>query len=201
MTEEVIGRAFDPFFTTKPVGLGTGLGLSMIYGFMKQSGGHARIDSGSARAPPSSFICGERKDEAGHPSTEHAEEPARAPGRGETLLVVEDDAVIRQLMTETLEEFGYSCLAAAGADEAIPQLLSTQPIDLLITDVGLPNMNGRQLAEIARQHRPGLKILFITGYAEIAVVRADFLPQGAHILAKPFGLDALGAKVGELLRS
>jgi PAS domain S-box-containing protein len=201
MTEDLIGKAFDPFFTTKPVGQGTGLGLSMIYGFMKQSGGHARIYSEVSKGTTVKLYLRRAKDEPEQLDTTQAAEPARARGRGETVLVVEDDATIRRLITETLEELGYSCLAAADANEAVPALQSIQPIDLLITDVGLPNVNGRQLAELARQHRPSLKILFITGYAEIAVVRADFLPQGAHILAKPFGLDALGAAVGELLRS
>ena len=122
-------------------------------------------------------------------------------GRGEIVLVVEDDTTVLQLITEALEELGYGYLAASMADEAIPHLRSRQPIDLLVTDVGLPNMNGRQLAEIARQHRPQLKILFITGYAESAADRGDFLLTGAQILAKPFTLDELSGKIRELLAS
>jgi PAS domain S-box-containing protein len=202
MPEDVIGRAFNPFFTTKPIGQGTGLGLSMIYGFMKQSGGHARIYSAVGKGTTVKLYLRRAHEKAGQPSTahtgmKHGKETER--GRGEIVLVVEDDTTVRQLITETLEELGYGYLAASTAQEAIPHLRSGQSIDLLVTDVGLPNMNGRQLAEIARQHRPELKILFITGYAENAAARADFLPQGAQILAKPFALDALSAKIRELL--
>ncbi len=197
MTPAVIAKAFDPFFTTKPIGEGTGLGLSMIYGFAKQSGGHVRIYSEVDRGTTVKLYL--RRALTNDNDTVILIDSAAPRGQGETVLVVEDDATVRLLVTEVLGELGYRFLEASDARTAIPLLASAQTIDLLVTDVGLPIMNGRQLAEIARQHRPDLKILFVTGYAENAALRGDFLAPGMEMLTKPFALDALGAKIRAMI--
>jgi PAS domain S-box-containing protein len=197
MNASVIAKAFDPFFTTKPLGQGTGLGLSMIYGFAKQSGGHARIYSEVGRGTTVKLYL----RRAIHDGTVVEPEASSPRGQGEMVLVVEDDATVRLLVTEVLNELGYRYLEAADARTAIPILESGQKIDLLVTDVGLPHMNGRQLAEIARQHRPTLKVLFVTGYAESAAVRGGFLAPGMEMMTKPFALHALGAKIRALIES
>jgi PAS domain S-box-containing protein len=199
MPVAVLAKAFDPFFTTKPIGQGTGLGLSMIYGFVKQSGGHVRLDSVEGQGTTVRlYLRRATLDEADVPE----DAPWGVPrGRGETVLVVEDDATIRLLIVDVLEDLGYRYVEAADARAAIPVLESADPIDLLVTDVGLPGMNGRQLAEIARQHRPDLKVLFVTGYAESASARSGFLGPGMEMMAKPFDLEALATKIRELLES
>ena len=121
-------------------------------------------------------------------------------GQGETVLIVEDDETVRLLVTQVLEELGYRYIEARDARSAVPHLESNERIDLLITDVGLPNMDGRQLADLARQHRPDLRILFITGYAAKAALRNGFLAPGMELLSKPFALDALGEKIRDLLQ-
>jgi DNA-binding response OmpR family regulator len=197
MAPDVVAKAFDPFFTTKPIGQGTGLGLSMIYGFVKQSGGHVRLYSEVGRGTTVKlFLSRADHDLASEPAPAKISAPQ---GRGETVLVVEDDATVRLLMTQVLDELGYRYLEAPDAQTAIPFLQSGRPIDLLVSDVGLPNMNGRQLAEIAREHRPDLKILFVTGYAETAASRGDFLAPGMEMMTKPFALDQLGAKIRDLI--
>ena len=197
MSPEVSAKAFDPFFTTKPIGQGTGLGLSMIYGFVKQSGGHVRIESEEGRGTTVKLYL--RRALA---TEEIAEFIAAVPpqqGQGETILVVEDDATVRLLVVEVLKTLSYRYLEASDAHAAIPILASEAQIDLLITDVGLPNMNGRQLAEIARKHRPDLKVLFVTGYAQNAMLRGGFLAPGMEMIDKPFALDALSAKISEMI--
>ena len=197
MSPAVVAKAFEPFFTTKPIGEGTGLGLSMIYGFAKQSGGHVRIYSEENQGTTVKLYL--RRAPAGADETPAAVDPAAPRGHGETVLVVEDDPTVRLLVTEVLGELGYRFLEAPDARTAIPLLASSETIDLLVTDVGLPIMNGRQLADIARQHRPDLKILFVTGYAENAALRGDFLAPGMEMLTKPFALDVLGAKIREMI--
>ncbi|MGX4726398.1 response regulator [Pseudomonas corrugata] len=198
MPESVINRAFDPFFTTKPIGQGTGLGLSMIYGFSKQSRGHVAIDSDVGKGTTVSLylprFLGEETPESSV-DKQHAA-PAQA---GETVLIVEDDPAVRVLVSSVLGELGYTFLEASDANGAVPILQSGQRIDLLISDVGLPGMNGRQLAEVGRQIRPDLRVLFITGYAEHAAVRGGFLDQGMQMITKPFTFDLLTAKVREMI--
>jgi PAS domain S-box-containing protein len=200
MAPETVARAFEPFFTTKPIGQGTGLGLSMIYGFAKQVGGHVRIVSEVGRGtsvllymPRSRGARAEMSQQGG------AEAPA---GAGETVLVVEDDPSVRMLIMDILAELDYAAIEAYDSQSALPALESRQRIDLLVTDVGLPGgMNGRQLAERARQLRPGLRTLFITGYAEGAAIRARFLEPGMDLISKPFTLDGLAAKIREMIEA
>jgi len=199
MPQSTINRAFDPFFTTKPIGQGTGLGLSMIYGFSKQSGGHVAIDSQEGEGTTVSLYLPrfggdlplERPTDIAHPLFAQ---------KGETVLIVEDDPAVRVLVSTVLSDLGYGFVEAADADSALPILDSAQRIDLMISDVGLPGMNGRQLAEIGRQYRPDLKVLFITGYAEHAAVRGGFLDPGMQMITKPFTFDLLTAKVREMIR-
>ena len=197
MPPEVIEKVFDPFFTTKPIGQGTGLGLSMVYGFVKQSGGFIEIDSEVGRGTDVTLFLPRAEAEV---EAAVSVLGARVPlGQGETVLVVEDDASVRLLMTEVLGELGYRYLQAEDARVAIPILESSVRIDLLVTDVGLPHINGRQLAEIARQSRPDLKVLFVTGYAEGARVRGGFLAPGMEMITKPFALEELGTRIRELI--
>jgi nitrogen-specific signal transduction histidine kinase len=196
MPPDVVAKAFDPFFTTKPIGEGTGLGLSMIYGFVKQSAGQVRIYSEVGRGTTIKLFL--RRAEAEGAAAEDA--VGQVPlGQGETVLVVEDDAAVRLIITDVLEELGYRHLEAPDGMKALPILQSGERIDLMVTDVGLPKMNGRQLAEMARAARPTLKILFVTGYAEKAAVRHGFLEPGMAMLMKPFTLDSLANKVREML--
>ncbi|VVP17870.1 Sensor histidine kinase RcsC [Pseudomonas fluorescens] len=199
MPQSTINRAFDPFFTTKPIGQGTGLGLSMIYGFSKQSRGHVAILSEVGNGTTVSLFLprfgGDLPRDV--PADVHHAPSAQ---HGETVLIVEDDPAVRVLVSTVLSELGYAFVEAADADSAVPILDSAQRIDLMISDVGLPGMNGRQLAEIGRQYRPELKVLFITGYAEHAAVRGGFLDPGMQMITKPFTFDLLTAKVREMIR-
>ncbi|WP_047286909.1 response regulator [Pseudomonas protegens] len=198
MPESIINRVFDPFFTTKPIGQGTGLGLSMIYGFSKQSRGHVTLNSTLGRGTEVSLylprFVGDL-EQAEHPLVQ---QPPNAQN-GETVLIVEDDPAVRVLVSAVLSELGYAFVEAGDARSAMPILDSAQRIDLLISDVGLPGMNGRQLAEIGRQIRPELKVLFITGYAEHAAARGGFLEPGMQLITKPFTFDLLTAKVREMI--
>ncbi len=201
MSAEVIARAFDPFFTTKPIGQGTGLGLSMVYGFINQTGGHVRIDSVEGRGTRIDLYLPCHFESTGRqlPAAEDAAAP-RA-GQGERILVVEDEPDVRMLVVDVLRELGYLVDVAADGPSALPYLQDLGRIDLLVTDVGLPGMNGRQLAEIARQHRPHLRVLFMTGYARNAQVRSDFLEQGMDMLTKPFSIDDLAQRVRVLIET
>ncbi|WP_405046512.1 response regulator [Pseudomonas sp. JL3] len=199
MPQSTINRAFDPFFTTKPIGQGTGLGLSMIYGFSKQSGGHVSIHSEVGKGTTVSLFLPRFSGELLQDSRVDTQHTPFARD-GETVLIVEDDPAVRVLVSTVLSELGYAFVEASDADSAVPILDSGQRIDLLISDVGLPGMNGRQLAEIGRQYRPDLKVLFITGYAEHAAVRGGFLDPGMQMITKPFTFDLLTAKVREMIR-
>ena len=196
MPAEVVAKAIDPFFTTKPVGEGTGLGLSMVYGFAKQTRGHLRIYSEVGHGTTVKLYLPRALQDA-VVLEKRAEEAPR--GQGETILVVEDDATVRLILADVLEELGYNVLLASDARPAIPILQSDRRIDLMVSDVMLPHVNGRKLAEIARASRPDLKVLFVTGYAENATFRGDFLDPGMDMLTKPFALDALGAKVRAMI--
>jgi PAS domain S-box-containing protein len=201
MTPEVIARAFDPFFTTKPIGQGTGLGLSMVYGFAGQSGGAARIYSEVGKG---TMICLYLPR---HLGTASADDPAQAVAAaspraeaGETILVVDDEPLVRMLAVEQLMELGYAVAEAEDGPSALKILNAPRTISLLITDVGLPGgMNGRQLADAARLARPGLEVLFITGYAENAVLNHGHLEPGMHVMTKPFQMDTFARRVRELI--
>jgi len=202
MSAEVAARAFDPFFTTKPIGMGTGLGLSMIYGFAKQSGGQVRIYSEVGQGTSVSIYL-PRHDRTEENTTE-AEQVETAPraDRGDTVLVVDDEASLRMLIVEVMQGLGYATLEAGDGADALRILESNQRIDLLLTDVGLPGgMNGRQVADAARTLRAGLKVLFITGYAENAVLSHGHLAPGMHVMTKPFEMDALAKRVKTLIES
>ena len=199
MTPRILAKAFDPFFTTKPIGQGTGLGLSMIYGFAQQSGGHVTITSEPNQGTtvrlylPRLYAAPEV-----HPVPDsNAEAPCAMAG--ETVVVVEDDPAVRMLVLNVLGELGYTAFEAEDAKSALPLLESAMRVDLLVTDVGLPGMNGRQLAEIARQQRPQLKVLFMTGYAEKAAERQGFLDAGMDLMAKPFSIDDLAQKIRQMI--
>jgi signal transduction histidine kinase len=200
MPQSTINRAFDPFFTTKPIGQGTGLGLSMIYGFSKQSGGHAAIHSVVGEGTTVSLFLPRFAGDLPQDRPLDVEHSPLAKN-GETVLIVEDDPAVRVLVSTVLSDLGYAFVEAGDGDSAVPILESAQRIDLLISDVGLPGMNGRQLAEIGRQLRPDLRVLFITGYAEHAGVRGGFLDPGMQMITKPFTFDLLTAKVREMIRA
>ncbi|MFL1514079.1 PAS domain-containing hybrid sensor histidine kinase/response regulator [Pseudomonas prosekii] len=199
MSPSVLAKAFDPFFTTKPIGQGTGLGLSMIYGFAQQSGGHASLDS-----VPDQGTCVRLylpRLHLGTPQDVLLADSGAAPSaiEGETVVLVEDDPAVRMLVLNLLNELGYHAHEAEDARAALPLLESDLRVDLLVTDVGLPGMNGRQLAEIARQHRPDLKVLFMTGYAEKAAERQGFLDEGMDMVAKPFSIEVLANKIRTMI--
>ena len=200
MTPEVIAKAFDPFFTTKPIGMGTGLGLSMIYGFARQSGGQVRIYSEIGQGTMVCLYLPRHLGEA--EAAELAPELADAPRakEGQTVLVVDDEPTVRMLVTEVLEDLGYRAIEAADGAAGLQVLQSNVRIDLLVTDVGLPGgMNGRQVADAARMARPDLKVLFITGYAENAVLSHGHLDPGMHVLTKPFAMEALANRIKDLI--
>ncbi|MCW2290394.1 signal transduction histidine kinase [Pseudomonas sp. BIGb0408] len=197
MSQEIIRHAFEPFFTTKPIGQGTGLGLSMVYGFVKQTGGYLQLESQVDRGTTLNLYL-PRLHVAPTEPTHTAPLPAPR-GTGERILVVEDDKVVRMLIVEVLEELGYQLIQAGDAQSALSLLEQHWPLDLLLTDVGLPGMNGRQLADAARYRQPNLKVLFATGYAEGAEVRDGYLSSGMEMIAKPFSFEALASKIKTML--
>lgn len=200
MPPEVIAKAFDPFFTTKPLGLGTGLGLSMIYGFARQSGGQVRIYSEVGDGTNVCLYLPRHFGEAEDAGVDAELSDAPRALDGETVLVVDDEPTVRMLVIEVLEELGYAAIEAADGAAGLKLLQSSARIDLLVTDVGLPGgMNGRQMADAARVGRPDLKILFITGYAENAVVGNGFLDPGMHVMTKPFAMEALAGRIKALI--
>ncbi len=201
MAADVIARAFDPFFTTKPLGVGTGLGLSMVYGFARQSGGQARIYSEVGQGTMVCLYLPRHLGEAGGADTDGAEGPAAAPAQaGETVLVIDDEPVVRMLIVDVLEELGYGALEASDGPEGLKVLQSKARVDLLVTDVGLPGgLNGRQVADAARVLRPALKVLFITGYAENAVLNHGHLEHGMQVVTKPFAVEELARRIRGIL--
>ncbi|TPJ99479.1 PAS domain S-box protein [Mesorhizobium sp. B2-5-9] len=201
MPADVVARAFDPFFTTKPTGEGTGLGLSMIYGFVRQSNGQVRIYTEVGKGTTVALYLPRHWLTSNGEENEHlADEPA-PQGPGGTILVVDDEPLIRMLICEVLADSGYRTIEAADGASGLKALRSGEKIDLLVTDVGLPGgMNGRQLADAAREIYPRLKILFITGYAENAAVGNGHLAPGMHVMTKPFVMDKLAAKINEMAK-
>ncbi|MDA8455199.1 response regulator [Acidovorax sp. GBBC 3334] len=200
MTAEVMQRIFEPFFTTKPIGMGTGLGLSMVYGFARQSGGQVRAYSEPGMGTTMCIYL-PRHEAPPEDSDLPVARPLEAAEGSGVVLVVDDEPSVRSLVVEVLHEMGYQTLEAGDGPSALQILQSQVHLDLLITDVGLPGgMNGRQLADGGRLTRPDLKILFITGYAENAAVGNGHLERGMHVLTKPFTLDALAHRVQALIR-
>jgi PAS domain S-box-containing protein len=200
MSPDVLAKAFEPFFTTKPLGEGTGLGLSMIYGFAKQSGGQVRIHSQPGEGTTVTiYLPRHRGDE------EREEIPSNSKilpvaKDGETVLVVDDEPTVRMLVSDVLSDLGYTAVEAADGAGGLKVLESDARIDLLVSDVGLPGgLNGRQMADAARLHRPDLKVLFITGYAENALLKSGQLEPGMAVLTKPFAVDTLAARIRELI--
>jgi len=194
---DVLANVFEPFFTTKPLGQGTGLGLSMVYGFVNQAGGSVQIDSEMGKGTAVTIVL-----PAGSPSQVEEQAPqvgSEVQGAGRTVLVVEDDPQVRMLILEVLRDLRYRAIEASTPEQALAALRNHEHVDLMVSDVGLPGMNGRQLAEIARRSRPDLKILFMTGYAADATVRSEFLEEGMEMLTKPFLLEGLTAKIREMI--
>ena len=188
----VIDKVFDPFFTTKPLGQGTGLGLSSIYGFARQSGGDANIRSVARRGTEVTIMLPATADPTPVVQTPSVVDPQ---GSGEHVLIVEDMASVRMFVTEVLLDAGYRCTQVGDIESALDRLQNDASIDLMLTDVGLPRMNGRELADVARGWREDLPILFMTGYAENAVNRQVFLGDGMDMMIKPFQISELLDKV------
>ncbi|QOY93254.1 PAS domain S-box protein [Massilia sp. UMI-21] len=200
MPPEVIARIFDPFFTTKPLGEGTGLGLSMVYGFLRQSDGHVSVHSevgaGTTMRLYLPRYVGVVQEEA----------PALArpiaSGQGETVLLIEDELALRDIVEEILRDAGYRVFTAQDGPSGLQLLNSDMRVDLLVTDVGLPGgLNGRQVADAARVQRPGLNVLFITGYADTAAVGNGRLDPGMEVMTKPFEIGAFANKVRTMIRA
>ncbi len=199
MTPEVQAKAFDPFFTTKPLGQGTGLGLSMIHGFVRQSGGQVRIYSEIGKGTTMCLYLPRHGGELDAAETV-ADVPVAEGGHGETVLVIDDEETVRMLVAEVLIEAGYHVIEAPDGPSGLDILRTDRRLDLLISDVGLPGgMNGRQVADAARVGRPDLKVLFITGYAENAAVGNGLLAPGMEVITKPFVMAELALKVHDMI--
>lgn len=201
MSTEVLGKAFEPFFTTKPVGAGTGLGLSMIYGFAKQSGGQVRIESEPGKGTRVLLQLPGHTTAVDAPQAQPGERAEPTAAAGETVLVVDDESSVRMFVSETLGSYGYVVIEAADSLAGLQLLRSDIRIDLLVTDIGLPGgLDGRQMAEAGRQSRPDLPVLLMTGYAQPEVLDRQPLESTMAILTKPFALEALTSQVNALLR-
>ena len=200
MTPDIVAKVFEPFFTTKPIGMGTGLGLSMIYGFAKQSGGTVTVYSEPDGGTTVCIYLPRHLGDATIAPENEEEGSARRADTGETVLVVDDEPTVRMLIAEVLTDLGYTAIEAGDGAAGLKIVRSDVRIDLLVTDVGLPGgMNGRQVADAARTERPDLKVLFITGYAENAVLSHGHLDPGMHILTKPFGMETLATRIRDLI--
>jgi PAS domain S-box-containing protein len=197
MPKDVVDRAFDPFFTTKPIGQGTGLGLSMVYGFVKQANGSIRLESEEGKGTTVE-ICLPRFRGQADQVVEAATDDDVVPDRNKVVLIVEDESMVRMLTADICTELGYHALEAGNGNSALRILDSGQQIDLLITDIGMPGLNGRQVADAARVKRPKLPILFMTGYAETAI-SADFLSEGMEILTKPASAKELTGRIRAMM--
>ncbi len=200
MSPDVLQRVFEPFFTTKPIGEGTGLGLSMIYGFARQSAGFVEIESTIDVGTAVRILLPRSHEQLGGEgkAADGMEEPQ--PHQGSTILVVEDEPIVRALVADALQEVGHSVLEAGDGSSALDLIRSGQKFDLLVTDVGLPGLNGRQLADGARAVEPGLKVLFVTGYAhDKGDGTSGWLRPGMEIITKPFAIDELVDRVRLML--
>ena len=201
MTPGVVAKAFDPFFTTKPIGMGTGLGLSMIYGFARQTGGQVEIQSREGEGTRVVLFLPRHLGPAEQPDTPQPLGDAPRAKAGETVLVVDDEPTIRMLVVEVLHDLGYAALEAPDGPSGLKVLQSDARVDLLVSDVGLPGgMNGRQMADAARVARPDLKVLFITGYADTSILGDGHLAENMHVMTKPFVMDELAVRIQELIR-
>ena len=199
MTPDTVSKAFEPFFTTKPMGQGTGLGLSMIYGFARQSGGQVHIDSTLGRGTTINLYLPRHIGEVSKRCRDFTDAVPPVATRSEMVLVVEDDEVIRALVLDTLADQGYRTCQAADGPAGLAILQSPEDIDLLVTDIGLPGLNGRQLADAGRQLRPGLRVLYMTGYAQNTLSDLEALAPGMELITKPFAIDAFSHRVRAML--
>ena len=198
MRPEVLARIFDPFFTTKPLGEGTGLGLSMVYGFVRQSGGHVHVSSEPGSGTTMSLYLPHYTGAV--PAQDIPGPPSMASGQGETVLLIEDEHALRDILEEILRDAGYLVLTAQDGPAGLQVLNSDARVDLLITDVGLPGgLNGRQVADAARIQRPGLKVLFVTGYADTAAVGNGRMDAGMEVMTKPFEIGVFASRVRALI--
>lgn len=199
MSREVVARVFEPFFTTKEVGRGTGLGLSMVYGFVKQSGGHVKIYSEEGSGTTIKIYLPRLVSDV-DPAESEGKTLQDSQGHDEVILVAEDDDDVRAYTAEILRELGYNVIEARDGAAALALIQQTdQPIDLLFTDVVMPNMSGQELAERARAIRPGLKVLYTSGYTRNAIVHNGRLDAGVEMIAKPFTYQALSSRVRQIL--
>jgi CheY-like chemotaxis protein len=202
MTKQVIQHAFDPFYTTKPTGEGTGLGLSMIHGFVQQSGGYVLLRSEDGRGTTVTIYLPRHLGAAGREAEPHTAADLPTSAANAVVLVIEDEAAVRMVIRDVLSDCGYTVLETGDGQSGLHILESGVRIDLLLTDVGLPGgMNGRQVADLARARRPDLKVLFLTGYVASATVGHGQMESGMEVMTKPFALDALVAKVGAMILS
>jgi CheY-like chemotaxis protein len=199
MPPDVMAQAFDPFFTTKGVGAGTGLGLSQVFGFVRQSGGHVKLHSDVGAGTTVRIYLPRFQGEAAEAAPKR---PAAAALRGEAseiILVVEDEQRVRNYSVEALRELGYTVLHAASGQAALRMIEDGQDVTLLFTDIVMPEMTGRKLADLAAGMLPNLKVLFTTGYPRNETVRGGTLDRNANVLLKPFGIEALAARVRGVL--
>ncbi len=197
--KDIVERIFDPFFTTKPIGQGTGLGLSMIHGFVRQSGGQIRVYTEEGHGTTMCLYLPRHVGEIGEDDEQEAAIPD--DGNGRTVVVIDDEPIVRMLIVEVLVEAGYHVLEAEDGPSGLRILQSRASVDLLITDVGLPGgMNGRQVADAARQIQADLKVLFVTGFAENAAVGNGLLEPGMEVITKPFAMADLGNRIAEMLQ-
>ncbi|TPG42600.1 PAS domain S-box protein [Sphingomonas koreensis] len=199
MDANTIAKAFEPFFTTKPIGQGTGLGLSMIYGFAQQSEGYAKIYSEPGQGTTFKLYLPRHRGTAEKEKPVPAITDAHRSESGEIVLVIEDETVVRGLIVDELAELGYQAIEADDGPSGLEILRSKRRIDLVITDIGLPGLNGRQVADAARELRPDLRVLFMTGYAENAALASGFLEPGMEMITKPFAMEALATQIKAML--
>jgi CheY-like chemotaxis protein len=199
MSPDVIAKAFDPFFTTKEVGKGTGLGLSQVYGFIKQSGGHIRIYSEVGQGTTVKIYLPRHLGPASAADAEKTETELPEAESRELILVVDDEEIVRNFSIEALMELGYAVLSAGSAAEALAIISERDDIDLLFTDIVMPETNGRKLSDMVQHLRPDLPVLYTTGYTRNAIVHNGILDAGVELIGKPFTIDELALKVREVL--